>query len=109
MAQSGYTPISLYYSSTPGAKPLAGNLVNGELAVNIADKLLYIKDNTGAVVGISGGATGGGGDQVFVQNQRVVTTSYTLTTGYNAESVGPITINSGVTVTVPSGARWVVL
>jgi hypothetical protein len=58
---------------------------------------------------IGGGATGGGGDKVFVQNQTVVTTNYTLTTGYNAESVGPITINSGITVTVPSGQRWVIL
>jgi hypothetical protein len=58
---------------------------------------------------LGGGATGGGGDQVFVQNQAIVTTNYTLTTGYNAESVGPIQINSGVTVTIPSGQRWVVL
>ena len=58
---------------------------------------------------IGGGATGGGGDKVFVQNQTVVTTNYTLTTGFNAESVGPITINGGVTVTIPSGQRWVVL
>jgi hypothetical protein len=58
---------------------------------------------------LGGGATGGGGDQVFVQNGVTVTTNYTLTTNYNAESVGPITINSGVTVTVPSGQRWVIL
>jgi len=58
---------------------------------------------------LGGGATGGGGDQVFVENGVTVTTSYTLTTNKNAESVGPITINSGVMVTVPSGARWVVL
>ena len=58
---------------------------------------------------IGGGATGGGGDQVFVQNQAIVTTSYTLTAGYNAESVGPITINSGAVVTIPSGQVWVVL
>lgn len=58
---------------------------------------------------LGGGATGGGGDTVFVENSRTVTTSYTLTTGKSAESVGPITINSGVTVTVPSGARWVIL
>jgi len=57
---------------------------------------------------IGGGATGGGPDQVFVQNQAIVTTSYTLTTGYNAESVGPITINAGATVTIPAGQRWVV-
>jgi len=58
---------------------------------------------------VGGGATGGGGDQVFVQNQGVVTTNYTLSTGFNAESVGPITINSSVSVTIPSGQRWVIL
>ena len=58
---------------------------------------------------VGGGATGGGGDQVFVENARVVTTNYTLSTGKSAESVGPITINSGITVTIPSGQRWVVL
>lgn len=58
---------------------------------------------------LGGGATGGGGDEVFVENSTIITTSYTLPTGKNASSVGPITINSGVTVTVPSGQRWVVL
>jgi hypothetical protein len=58
---------------------------------------------------LGGGATGGGGDAVFVENSVIVTTSYTLTTGKNAESVGPITINSGAIITVPSGQRWVVL
>ncbi len=58
---------------------------------------------------VGGGATGAGGDEVFVENGTTVTTSYTLTTGKNAVSVGAITINAGVTVTVPSGARWVVL
>jgi len=58
---------------------------------------------------LGGGATGGGGDEVFVENARVVTTNYTLTTGKSAESVGPITINSGVSVTIPADERWVVL
>jgi hypothetical protein len=58
---------------------------------------------------LGGGATGGGGDQVFNLNTVEVTTSYSLPSGKNAVSVGAITINSGVTVTVPSGARWVVL
>jgi len=58
---------------------------------------------------LGGGATGGGGDQVFVENGVTVTTNYTLSTGKNAESVGPITINSGITVTIPTGQRWVVL
>ena len=58
---------------------------------------------------LGGGATGGGADQVFVENGQTVTTNYTLSTGFNAMSVGPITVNSGVSVSVPSGARWVVL
>ena len=58
---------------------------------------------------LGGGATGGGGDQVFVENGKTVTANYTLSTNKNAESVGPITINTGVTVTIPSGQRWVVL
>jgi hypothetical protein len=58
---------------------------------------------------VGGGATGAGGDQVFVENGVTVTTNYTLSTNKNAMSVGPITINSGISVTVPSGQRWVIL
>jgi hypothetical protein len=58
---------------------------------------------------LGGGATGAGGDTVFNLNSPTVTTSYSFPAGKNAMSVGAITINSGVTVTVPSGARWVVL
>lgn len=52
---------------------------------------------------------GGGTDHVFIENDTTVTASYTLTTGRNALSVGPVTVNGGVTVTVPSGKRWLVL
>ena len=58
---------------------------------------------------VGGGATGGGADTVFYENTRTVTTNYTLSSSNNAHSVGPITINSSITVTIPSGARWVVL
>jgi hypothetical protein len=49
MAASGYTPITLYNTGTLGTAPIAGNLVNGELAINYTDGNLYYKDNTGAV------------------------------------------------------------
>jgi len=49
MAQTNYTPISLYYSTTAAAAPTAGNLVNGELALNILDEKLYFKNNAGTV------------------------------------------------------------
>ena len=109
MAQSGYTPIISYNSTTPGAIPSAGNMSVGELAVNVADKIIYVKNASSAVVALGGGATGGGGDQVFVENKLIVTTNYTFPTGFSAMSVGPITVNSGVAVTIPSGYRWVIL
>lgn len=46
---------------------------------------------------------------VIWENGVTVSSSYTLTTGSNGFSVGPITISSGASVTVPSGQRWVVL
>jgi hypothetical protein len=58
---------------------------------------------------VGGGATGGGGDQVFVENGTTITTNYTFPSGKNASTVGPVTINTGITVTVPSGQRWLVL
>lgn len=58
---------------------------------------------------VGGGATGGGSDDVFVQNGQVVTTNYTIPADKNAMSTGPITINAGVTVTVSTGARYVVI
>ena len=60
-------------------------------------------------IGGGGGATGAGGDEVFVENERVVTTNYTLSTNKSAMCVGPLTINTGVTVTIPSGERLVIL
>lgn len=49
MAQAGYTPISLYYSTTPAATPLGANLVAGELALNTVDEKLYFKNSSGTV------------------------------------------------------------
>jgi hypothetical protein len=57
----------------------------------------------------SGTATGTNTDQVFYENGKTVNSSYTITTSRNAMSTGPITLASGVSVTVPSGSRWVVL
>jgi hypothetical protein len=43
------------------------------------------------------------------ENNSIISADYTITSGNNAMSSGPITVNSGVTVTVPTGSRWVVL
>lgn len=60
---------------------------------------------------VNGTSTGGGAvaNGCIYENSTNITSNYTLTTGKNAMSVGPISIASGVSVTVPSGQRWVVL
>jgi hypothetical protein len=237
MAAAGYTPISLYYSTTPTQVPTNTNLVRGELALNITDGKLYYKDDAGVVqvlaqkggtstfsagstgftpntptggavvlggvlnptsggTGISSYATGdllyasaantlsklpvsvngyvlslSGGLPVWsaaaasgatitndtttatnvypvfasatsgafttaytsnanylykpstgelqskalvatnglVVNSDEITSNYTLGTGFNAVSVGPVNVNAGVVITVSGGQRWVVL
>lgn len=59
-----------------------------------------------AYVAKAGGATGGGANQVFYENDKVVTDDYTITPGRNAVTAGPIEIAAGVTVTVPPGSTW---
>lgn len=61
------------------------------------------------IAGGGGGASGTGGDQIFFQNDLTVTASYTIPTGKNAGTFGPVVVNSGVTVTVPTGSVWSVV
>jgi len=58
---------------------------------------------------LGGGATGGGSDQIFNLNGQTVTADYSIPSGKNATSAGPITINTGVTVTIPTGSVWVIV
>ena len=54
---------------------------------------------------IGGGASAGG---AVYENKQSITANYTMTTGTNGHSVGPITVDSGVVVTIPSGSSWLV-
>jgi hypothetical protein len=45
----------------------------------------------------------------YIENSATISVSSTINAGNNAVSSGPVTINSGITVTVPSGSRWVVV
>ena len=103
-APGNFTPISLYYSTTTGHVPAAANLILGELAINVTDGFLYYKDNSGNIQNIGGARANG----AIYENAQSITTNYTMTTNYNGESVGPITIGAGVSVTIPSGSRWLV-
>jgi len=91
---------------TTGQRP--GSPVNGMIRYNTT--LNTFEGYKSAAWGaIGGGATGGGSDDVFYENGQTVTTNYTLTTNKNAVTAGPVTINSSVTVTIPSGSSWVVV
>ena len=73
------------------------------------DQFLKTNGTTADWADVPPSVTGGGTDQVFYENDTNVTTDYTITTGKNAMSAGPITVNTGVTVTVPSGSEWTVV
>lgn len=63
MAATGFTPIQLYRTSTASATPSAGNLADGELAINLTDEKLYFK-NAGGTVKLLASAAGSAGDVV---------------------------------------------
>lgn len=63
----------------------------------------------GYIGGAWGGISGAQANGCIYENNLSITSNYTLTTNKNGMSVGPITVAAGVTVTVPSGQRWVVL
>ena len=93
MAQSGFTPISLYYSSTGAAVPSAGNLVAGELALNTNDGKLYYKNSSGVVTllaGATSGPAGGSTTQVQYNNAGVL-----------AGITGATTNGTALTLTAP--------
>ena len=79
---------------------------NGQALVTNGSGVLSFSTISG---GSGGGATGGGSDEVFYENDQAVTTNYSISASHNAMSAGPITVNNGITVTVPSGVRWVVV
>lgn len=53
--------------------------------------------------------SGGQDDKVFYENETTIDSNYTITSGNNAGTFGPVTISNGATVTVPSGSTWVVI
>jgi hypothetical protein len=82
----------------------SGAPANGMIRYN-SDDAGFEGYQDGAWGGISGAQANG----VIYENNLTITANYTLTTNKNGFSVGPITISGGVTVTVPSGQRWLVM
>jgi hypothetical protein len=109
------------FVTVSGATPVAYN-GTFEIIVTGASEFTYVMATDPAanatVVGsyvygtwgaIGGGATGGGGNQIFVLNDQIVTVDYIIPTGKNASSAGPITIDTSITVTIPTDSTWVII
>ena len=107
MAAINFTPISLYYTSTAAATPSAGNLVNGELALNITDEKLYFKNAAGTVklLASNSSATGSVSSvaQTFTGGLISVAGSPVTSSGTLALSVAGI---SGGVVYFSSASTW---
>jgi hypothetical protein len=74
-----------------------------------SDLSAYEGYNSSGWLPIGGGARGGGTDDVFYENSQIITSNYTVTVGKNAVTAGPVTVNSGVSVIIPSGSSWVIV
>lgn len=128
MAATNFTPIILYHTTTALAAPTAGNLNNGELAINITDGKLYYKDNLGAVQLIASAAstgftwpaagipnstgsawgtsytTSGSGTTVALTTSPTFTTPVLGTpSSGNLSNCTDLSLTSGVTGTLPVG------
>jgi hypothetical protein len=120
---SGFTTATSgtdYAPATSGTSILKGSGTGG--FSNAAAGTDYQAPITLTTTGTSGAATfisntlnipqysgGGGGSSVILENQRTISSNYTITDGYNGLSVGPVTVNTNVTVTVGTDERWVVM
>ena len=89
-------------AGTTGQRP--GSPTSGNIRYNTSTG--GFEGYTTAWGSIGGGASAGG---AIYENTTTISANYTLTTSTNGFSVGPITIAATYAVTVPSGARWVVL
>ncbi len=92
-------------AGTTGERP--GSPTNGDIRYNSTTSS-FEGYAGGAWGSIGGGASGGGSDSVFYENSLTVTTSYTISANSGAHAVGPLTINSGQTVTVPATSHLVI-
>jgi hypothetical protein len=100
------TPATLSNDTASASQiyPVFANTTTGTIANLYTSnaKLLY-KPSTGELAVTAPIAANG-----LVLNATTVATSYTIAAGFNASSVGPITVSGGVVVTITSGQRWFV-
>ncbi|CAB4139383.1 hypothetical protein UFOVP345_42 [uncultured Caudovirales phage] len=90
---------------TTAQRPIAAT---GQLRFNTSTSSFEGHNGT-AWGSIGGGATGGGADQSFYLNSTSITASYSIPSGQNAGTFGPVSVASGAIVTVPSGSTWTIV
>lgn len=105
MPQTGYTPIQLYRTATASATPSAGDLTDGELAINTNDGKLFYKNSSGAVATLADAtaagtvtSVGGTGTVNGISLSGTVTTSGNITLG---GALTGVDLTSQVTGTLP--------
>jgi len=115
---SGIGGIWIVNNTTTGPAALyAKTSASGSSGVYLAQQATSLIYSDGTNVGFAGsrfsnnaiGATGGGSDAVFFLNNQYVTVDYTIPSTSNAMTAGPITINSGVTVTINAPTVWTIV
>jgi hypothetical protein len=95
--------------------PLTLDSANGRVGINSPTPLITLDANGTDAIRVPRGTTAqrpAGADgyiRVFYENGQTVNSNYTITTGKNAMTAGPITIADGVTVTVPDGSTWTIV
>jgi len=105
---------SLHVAGTDSVRIASGTTAQRPASPSVGDVRYNTTNNqyegfSNGAWGVLGGATGGSGNAVFYENDQVVTSDYTITSGKNAMSAGPITINNGVTVTIPDNSTWTIV
>jgi hypothetical protein len=112
-----------FYTIAGGSEWEVGIGTYTSSGTTLSRDLVLESSNSGSLVNFSAGSKdvfvtypaertitgGGGGIGALVVNSDTVIQNYTVAAGTNASSVGPVTVNSGITVTVDSGQRWVVV
>lgn len=109
--QNGYEMDELHNVS-------AQNPTNGQVLIYNETTSLWEKANltagsnvtiTNAAGAITIAASGGGGSTTILENEQTIASNYTISSAKNGLSVGPVTVNTGIAVTVGTGQKWLVL
>ena len=100
--------IRLKQTAVPSRVPTTSDLALGELGVNTYDGKLYTRKDSGTASIIEIGASSAASTPIL-ENLQTVSTSKTLTASSNGISLGTITINTAVTVTIGTSQRWLIL